>query len=203
MPDVFFQRHHSQQNALGGIESPSLSTRMAAVNDLQKSLVNFKLRSADRDLDVARNLLQQHIHLIEVEDQEVIGLLYDDLEDLESRLEKTKSRLKRWILNMHFKSVSKTTYMVIKDASDRAIDRQIRNKLREASSSRGFPTSPPPPAPPADLAEQITVQPVSPDPFAILPFADSRPSSTLTDAAVSGVDSVDMTALQSQTTGVV
>jgi len=51
---------------------------MAAVNDLQKSLVNFKLRSADRDLDVARNLLQQNIHLIEFEDQEVIGLLYDE-----------------------------------------------------------------------------------------------------------------------------
>ncbi|KAH8989696.1 hypothetical protein EDB92DRAFT_1867131 [Lactarius akahatsu] len=188
MPGVFFQRHHSQQNALGGIESPSLSTRMAAVNDLQKSLVNFKLRSADCDLDVARNLLQQHIHLIEVEDQEVIGLLYDDLEDIESRLEKTKSRLKRWVLNMHFKRVSKTTYMVIKDASDRAIDRQIRNKLREASSSRGLPTS----------TEQTSVQPTSPDPHAILPIADSRPSSTLTDAAVS---SVDMTALQSQTTG--
>ncbi|KAH8988758.1 hypothetical protein EDB86DRAFT_3104676 [Lactarius hatsudake] len=201
MPGVFFQSHHSQQNALGGIESPSLSTRMAAVNDLQKSLVNFKLRSADCDLDVARNLLQQHIHLIEVEDQEVIGLLYDDLEDIESRLEKTKSRLKRWVLNMHFKRVSKTTYMVIKDASDRAIDRQIRNKLREASSSRGLPTSPPPPAPSAHRAEQTTVQPISPDPHAILPFADSRPSSTLTDAAVSNVDSVDMTALQSQTTG--
>ncbi|KAH9017278.1 hypothetical protein EDB84DRAFT_1522197, partial [Lactarius hengduanensis] len=177
MPGVFFQRHHSQQNALGGIESPSLSTRMAAVNDLQKSLVNFKLRSADCDMDVARNLLQQHIHLIEIEDQEVIGLLYDDLEDIESRLEKTKSRLKRWVLNMHFKRVSKTTYMVIKDASDRAIDRQIRNKLREASSSRGLPTSPPPPAPPAHRAEQTTVQPISPDPHAILPFADSRPSS--------------------------
>ncbi|KAH9055350.1 hypothetical protein EDB87DRAFT_1579960 [Lactarius vividus] len=205
MPGAFFQRHHSQQNALGGIESPSLSTRMAAVNDLQKSLVNFKLRSADRDLDVARNLLQQHIHLIEVEDQEVIGLLYDDgtnsLEDIESRLEKTKSRLKRWVLNMHFKRVSKTTYMVIKGASDRAIDRQIRTKIREASSAQRLPTSPPPPAPPADSAEQTTVQPISPDPRAIPPFADSRPSSTLTDVAVSNLDGVDMTALQSQTTG--
>ncbi len=78
MPGVFFQRRHSQQNAHGVIESPSLSTRVAAVNDLQKSLVNFKLRSADRDLDVARNLLQQNIHLIELEDQEVIGLVYDE-----------------------------------------------------------------------------------------------------------------------------
>ncbi|KAI9444378.1 hypothetical protein BJY52DRAFT_1316627 [Lactarius psammicola] len=174
---------------------------MAAVKDLQKSLVNFKLQSADRDLDVARNLLQQNIHLIELEDQEVIGLLYEDLEDIKSRLEKVTFRPKRWILNMHFKRVSKTTFMVIKDASDRAIDREIRNKLREATSSRGFPTSPPTSAPLANIAEQITVQPISPDSHTGHPSADLHPASTLTDAVGSNVDSMDMTALQSQTTG--
>lgn len=51
---------------------------MVVLNDLQKNLVSFKLRSADRDMDVARNLLQQNIHLISVQDQEVIGLLYDE-----------------------------------------------------------------------------------------------------------------------------
>jgi len=186
MPDEFFQRRHSLQ--------VNSSTRTAVVNDLQKHLTSFKLRSADRDMDVARNLLQQNIHLISLEDQEVIGLLYDDLEDIEERLEKTKSRLKRWVLTMHFKRVSKTTSMVIKSASDRGIDRHIRNKLREATSSR---------APLPDIAESITVptQPMSLNPHASFSFADRRVAPTPTDAVASNVDSVEMTALQSTTTG--
>ena len=76
MPGVFFQRGHSEQNPDGVIELRSSSTaRMAAVNE---NLVSFKLRSADPDMDVARTLLQQNIHLISLEDQEVIGLLYDE-----------------------------------------------------------------------------------------------------------------------------
>jgi len=79
MPGVFFQRRHSEQNAHGVSELRSSSTtRMAVANDLQKHLVSFKLRSADRDMDVARSLLQQNIHLISLEDQEVIGILYDE-----------------------------------------------------------------------------------------------------------------------------
>ena len=78
MPGVFFPRRHSIQNVDGVIQSPSSSTRRAVVNDLQKNLVSFKLRSADRNMDVARNLLQQNIHLISLQDQEVIGLLYDE-----------------------------------------------------------------------------------------------------------------------------
>jgi hypothetical protein len=72
MPGVFFQRRHSLQNVDGS------STRRAVVEDLQKNLASFKLRSANRDMDVARNLLQQNIHLISLQDQEVIGLLYDE-----------------------------------------------------------------------------------------------------------------------------
>lgn len=184
MPDEFFQRRHSLQ--------VNSSTRTAVVNDLQKHLTSFKLRSADRDMDVARNLLQQNIHLISLEDQEVIGLLYDDLEDIEERLEKTKSRLKRWVLTMHFKRVSKTTSMVIKSASDRAIDRDIRIKLREATSSR---------APLADIPESTPTQPIISDPQADQSFTFPRPASTPTDAVVSNVDSMDITALQSTTTG--
>jgi len=193
MPGVFSQRRHSEQNADRVIElRGSSTTRTAVVNDLQKSLVSFKLRSADRDMDVARSLLQQNIHMISLEDQEVIGILYDDLEDIEERLEKANSRLRRWVLTMHFKRVSKTTYMVIKSASDRAIDRHIRNKLREATSSR---------APLAHIAESTTIQPVLPDPHTGHTFADLCPASTLADAVASDVDSVDMTALQSESTG--
>jgi hypothetical protein len=68
MPGVFFQRRHSL----------SPSTRRAVVDDLQKNLTSFKLRSANRDMDEARSLLQQNIHLISLQDQEVIGLLYDE-----------------------------------------------------------------------------------------------------------------------------
>ena len=79
MPGVFFQRRHSEQNADGVIELRSSSTTgMALVNDLQKNIVSFKLRSADRGMDVARSLLQQNIHLISLEDQELIGILYDE-----------------------------------------------------------------------------------------------------------------------------
>jgi hypothetical protein len=186
MPGVFFQRRHSLQNVDGS------STRRAAVEDLQKNLASFKLRSANRDMDVARNLLQQNIHLISLQDQEVIGLLYDDLEDIEERREKTKSLLDRWVLTRHFKRVSKTTSMVIKSASDRAIDRHIRNKLREATSSR---------APLPDIPESTTVQHISPDPPAGYSFIDPHQASTQTDTVVGNVDSVDMTALQSTTTG--
>jgi len=122
----------------------------------------------------------------------VIGILYDDLEDIEERMEKTKSRLERWVLTMHFKRVSKTTSMVIKSASDRAIDRHIRIKLREATSLR---------APLADIPESTAVQPISPDPPAGYSFVDPHQASTLTNAVVGNVDSVDMTALQSTTTG--
>ena len=97
--------------------------------------------------------------------------------------------------------------ILIQSASDRAIDRHIRNKLREAASSRGFPISPlfswkysPTPAPLADIAESTTVQPIS-DPGASHSFAEPRLASTLTDAFVSNVDRVDVTALQSTTTG--
>lgn len=182
MPGVFFQRRHSL----------SPSTRRAVVDDLQKNLTSFKLRSANRDMDEARSLLQQNIHLISLQDQEVIGLLYDDLEDIEERMEKTKSRLDRWALTRHFKRVSKTTSMVIKSASDRAIDRHIRNKLREATSSR---------APLADIPELATVQHISPDPPVGHSFVDPHLASTLTDAVVGNMDTVDMTALQSTTTG--
>ena len=82
----------------------------------------------------------------------------NSLEDIEERLVKSKSRLERWILTMHFKRVSKTTYMVIKvsplrsnvkivwliltqSVSDRVIDQHIRSKLREATGLRGFSTS--------------------------------------------------------------
>lgn len=78
MPGVSFQTRYSIQNVDGVAGSRSSTTRMAVLNDLQKNLVSFKLRSADRDMDVARNLLQQNIHLISVQDQEVIGLLYDE-----------------------------------------------------------------------------------------------------------------------------
>ena len=74
----------------------------------------------------------------------------NSLEDIEERLVKSKSRLERWILTMHFERVSKTAYMVIKvsplrsnvnivwlilmqSVSDRAIDQHIRSKLREAT----------------------------------------------------------------------
>ncbi len=78
MPSISFERRHLPQNAGGGIESPSFSNRMAAVSDLQKCLVSVKLRNTDRDMDVARHMLQQNIHLISVKDQEIIGLLYDE-----------------------------------------------------------------------------------------------------------------------------
>ena len=78
MPGVSFQRRYSIQNVDGVAGSRSSTTRMVVLNDLQKNLVSFKLRSADRSMDVARNLLQQNIHLISVQDQEVIGLLYDE-----------------------------------------------------------------------------------------------------------------------------
>jgi hypothetical protein len=52
MPGVSFQRRYSLQ-----VKSPNSSTGAAVVNDLQKNLTSFKLRSADRDMDVARNLL--------------------------------------------------------------------------------------------------------------------------------------------------
>ena len=79
MPGVFFQKRHSQQMADGVVDLPGSSTRTAVVNDVQKTLISFKLRSTDRDMDVARSLLQQNIHLISLKDQEVIGLLYDEL----------------------------------------------------------------------------------------------------------------------------
>ena len=63
----------------GVVDLPGSSTRTAVVNDVQKTLISFKLRSTDRDMDVARSLLQQNIHLISLKDQEVIGLLYDEL----------------------------------------------------------------------------------------------------------------------------
>ena len=78
MPGVFFQRRHSLQNINGVIKLPTSSTGRAAVDDLQKNLASFKLRSANRDMDAARDLLRQNIHLISLQDQEVIGLLYDE-----------------------------------------------------------------------------------------------------------------------------
>ena len=98
----------------------------------------------------------------------------------------------------------------MQSASDRAIDRHIRNKLREATNSRGFITSLlfnitslPIPAPLPDIAESTTVstQYMSSDPHASYSFADRRLAPTLTDAVVSNADSVEMTALQSATTG--
>ena len=93
----------------------------------------------------------------------------------------------------------------MQSASDRAIDRHIRNKLREATYSRGFITSllssitnSPIPAPLPDIAESTTV---STDPHASYSFADRRLAPTLTDAVASNADSVEMTALQSATTG--
>ena len=75
MPGVFFQKRHSQQMADGVVELPGSSTRSAVINNVQKALAGFKLRSTDRDMDVARGQLQQNIHLISLKDQEVIGLL--------------------------------------------------------------------------------------------------------------------------------
>jgi hypothetical protein len=109
----------------------------------------------------------------------------------------------------HAVSVKSVWLILIQSASDRAIDRHIRNKLREATISRGFITSPlfsitgsPIPAPLPDIAESTTVstRPMSSDPHTSYSFADRCLSPTLTDA-VSNVDSVEMTALQSTTTG--
>jgi len=149
------------------------SARNVLINNLRTSLISVKIRSAEDYNDRTRHFLQQCVDLMPLTDQQLIDTHLDDIEQLEKKLEDTQSPFQRFLLVMKYKRVSRKTYLIVKKASNRVINNQIKGRIRAATALQ----EPPPSLPPIPSLSEID------------------------DAAFNNLERAEMVTMQSRTTG--
>jgi len=202
------QEHDAFHASDGIFTVPDTSARSVLINRLRDNLITVKIRDADSLNDQSRDLLQQYIDLMQLDEQEAIQGQMNDIDRLEKRLEDTRSPFRKFLLVRQYKRVSRETYLIVKKASNRLRNDQIKERLRAATDPQGWPTFPQEPAPRSNGGSfTAPVFPVATPPggppinhFGNA-FTSPHVASALDAATCSDLERVEMTKFQSMTTG--
>jgi len=181
-------------------EVPDDAASQVVADSISKSLLSSQIRAADKYNDKSFNILQQCIHLLPVREQRRIEGRLNAIGALEDKLESNNSWFRKILLIMEYQHVSKKTYYIVKRASNRLINNQLRDRIRESTHPQArddqqlqSPAPPPPPIP-------TLTEPLSSTSNPVHPFR-ARGESALDSASFHDVERVDLTTLQSSKTG--
>jgi hypothetical protein len=148
----------------------------------RKLSVSSQMREGDFLMDRSRDLLRRHIQLFEIRQQDAIRENVDDVRKTKNGLENfSGSRFQRLLEARKYRRLSKETYRIVKNASDKAIEDIIMNRSRPGGGSG-----------PGGGPGTCSVASGN-------PFTDSHEVSTLIDA-VNDLDRVEMSTYHAENT---
>jgi len=180
----------SPQIVNGFFEVSSVFLGRGLVAGIKDSFTGGRIRRGDFAMSRSRNLLQQHLRQLPLDDQNFIRLKYDEAREAKAKLEREKiSPLQKFVLAMQYEKVAEYTFKVIERASHRTIDDGLMAQISAAADEGAGPS-----APSAGPSAGPTTTPRN-------PFTDSHAISTLTDVNVHNLDHVKMEAYRSKDTG--
>ncbi|KAF8463406.1 hypothetical protein DFH94DRAFT_786693, partial [Russula ochroleuca] len=161
---------------------PPHSVGKKIIDSLRNSFTgNGKMQRGDFYMDQTRVLLQQHFHIINVKEQDIIMDKYTETTQSRRRTE-TSNSIKRYFKAIEYKRRCKETYEIVVGASNRAIDDDnLMHQMAEALHD--------------ETSENLQSTHNN-------PLTDSHEvSSVLSGVAVSNLSSMDMETYQSEVTG--
>lgn len=169
---------------VGGVIGRSL------IDSLRRRFTSSSLvQRGDYFMDQSRRLLQHHLQLIELHDQGIIHRNYERSRKANQGLvSHDGSKFQKFLKARKYKRVSKETYTIVKDASDRAINNRLMNQIAEATR----PPGPPPESGSGIDPETCTVRSNL--------FSDSHAISMLSEVNVNDLNRVEMSTYQEEAT---
>jgi len=174
---------------------PDDAASQVVADSINKSLLSSQIRAADSYNDKSRNILQQCVHLLPLREQIQIESRLNTISALEDKLENNNSWIRKFFLIMEYQRVSKKTYYIVKRASNRLINNQIKDRIRVPTYPQAHDDQQPAAAPPAPIPTAAVPLSSTSNPFR------SRGGSALDNASFHDVERVDLTTLQSSETG--
>jgi len=143
-------------------------------------------QGGDYFMDQSRVLLQNHLQMIQLQQQIIIHRKYQKLRKVKQRLDSHDgSRFQKLLKARKYRRVSRETYKIIKNASDRARDDHLMSQISEATRQPGSGSGSGP--------ETGTV--------GSNPFSDSHAISTVSEVSVNDLSRVEMSTYQEEATG--
>jgi len=145
-----------------------------------------EVEQGDFFMDRSRGLLEAHLQMLRLNDQNTIRSKYDKVRDLRANMDNPGgSKFQKYVQARKYRRLSRDTYRIIRIASGQAIDDRLMNQIAEAtrlqggggSGSGGFGTG--------------TV--------ASNPFSDSHAISVISDVNVHDLEQVEMTTYRDET----
>jgi len=166
----------------GGLIGKSL------IDSLRKSFTSSsQVQRGDYFMDQSRVLLQNHLQLIQRQDKTKIHRKYQRLRKVKEGLDNHDgSKFQKFLKARKYRRVSKETYEIIKDASDRGIDNHLMNQIAEATRLD------PPGSGSGSGPETSTV--------GSDPFSDSHGISRISEVSVNDLDRIEMSTYHVDTT---
>jgi len=164
----------------------------AVIDYLRRNLITGgQVQQGDDFMDQSRDLLQRHLELMQLKEQNTIREDYLKAVDVKEKLDDHNgSQVQKFFQARKYKRRARKAFKIVKKASDRAVDTHLMDRIAE--NTRGFYGEP---------GNSAGTGPVEPTPRD--PFTDSNAISTLTDIASSleDVDQVDVSTFQNEETG--
>ncbi|KAI9452336.1 hypothetical protein F5148DRAFT_1289649 [Russula earlei] len=165
------------------------------IDDIRKTFSpRRQTREGDFFMDRSRNLLQVHLNMIENDAKIVIRRSYKEVLKIKASLEGDNgSPLQKLLQARKYRRLSKSTYMIVKIESGRAVDNLLMNQLVDATSALaetgGFILQ-------DDPQLQCYLASIQTN-----PFGDLHAISTLSDVNVNDLNEVEMTTFENEATG--
>ncbi|KAI0294564.1 hypothetical protein BC826DRAFT_317151 [Russula brevipes] len=97
-----------------------------------------RLQHGDIYVDQSRILLQRHLSLMDRDDQNTIRKKYIDLMSLRGNLGSPQLWAANFILGTEYKRKCKKTYLIVEDASNRAVNDTLMAQMNEAIGESWF-----------------------------------------------------------------
>jgi hypothetical protein len=167
----------SPQLVTGIYEVSDVFLGRGLVDSIKDSFPSGRKRRGDFNMNRSRNLLQQHLQKLPLSDQHFIREKFDEAREAKAKLARC-SRFQKLFKALEYEKISKYTFQIIEDASQRAIDNGLMAQISEAMGEGAGSTT--------------TTR---------NPFTDSHAISTLTDIDVRNLDRVEMETYRSKATG--
>lgn len=179
------------------------------VASFKSSLTSGRIQHGDFVMSRSRNLLQQYLRVLPLEEQKFIRRKFDEAKVAKEKVERDNiTLLQKFIFAMDYEKIAEYTFKVIERASNRAIDdglmAQISSAIGEEAGPQPPPTGPlptgPHPPPTGPLLPSVRPQPPTVGPSTLYrnPFTSL---STSTDVNVHDLELVKMEAYRSRVTG--
>ncbi|KAH9960992.1 hypothetical protein BGW80DRAFT_1360633 [Lactifluus volemus] len=175
MPNTFTQ-DYAPQFAGAVFQVTTQFLGLSIVESIRKQLPRRKVQRGDEYADGARNLLRTNLELMEPADQAKIKTLLQLVVTDKQKVEYGDgSRFQRILQARAYKCSSKELYIVVKSASDRAVNETLLTQMRRALGETEFNSE--------------------------NPFADPSRAPSLTASSVYSLHSVELETYEDESTG--